>query len=206
MVFPSLDLEQKLWNTGYSRICGLDEVGRGSFAGPVVVGAVVFLKDSLLPDGIADSKLLNPLRRQKLAEEIKKCALNWSIAEIGVAVINKVGIGRATQMAFRRAIKLLDKSPDFVLIDAFYIKHFNRKNQQAVKDGDTKCISIAAASIIAKVYRDKLMRRLHQKYPKYGFAKHKGYGTKKHQEAIRINGLSKIHRKSFDLGKYILRT
>jgi len=112
-----------------------------------------------------------------LAEEIKKSALAWSIAEISVTSINKVGIGKATQMAFRKALRLLEVKADFVVIDAFYISHFNRKKQKPIKDGDKICASISAASIIAKVYRDKLMRSLHKKYPKYGFTKNKGYGN-----------------------------
>ncbi|MBI2315391.1 ribonuclease HII [Candidatus Daviesbacteria bacterium] len=203
MIFPTFNIEKKLWNYGYYYIAGLDEVGRGSFAGPVVVGAVIFPKDIILPEGIADSKLLRPKKRGKLAEEIKKKALTFSIAEISVGKINKLGIGKATQMAFRKSIKLLSKTPDFILIDAFYIKHLNRKRQKAVKDGDKICASISAASIIAKVYRDKLMEKLHIKYPQYGFAKHKGYGTKLHQEAIKKYGLSRIHRKSFNLNKFL---
>ena len=204
MITSTLDIEKKLWKLGYRYIAGLDEVGHGSFAGPVVVGAVVFPQDVVLPEGIADSKLLKPKQRENLEFRIKNQALAWSIAEISVNVINKVGIGKATQMAFRKAIKLLRKSPDFILIDAFYVKHINRKRQRAVKDGDTICASISAASIIAKVYRDKLMKELHKKYPQYGFAKHKGYGTKQHQEAIRKYGLSRIHRKSFNLEKFFV--
>lgn len=203
MVFPTLDIEQSLWRSGYSRICGLDEVGRGSFAGPVVVGAVVFPKNCQILEGITDSKLLKPRQRQKLAEEVKKCALSWSVAEVGVPIINRVGIGKATQMAFRKAIKSLDKYPDFVLIDAFYVKHLSRKRQKPIKNGDKICASISAASIIAKVHIDKLMKNLHRKYPKYGFAKHKGYGTKLHQQAIREYGLTRIHRKSFNLSKFL---
>jgi len=219
MITPTLNLEKKLWKSGYSYICGLDEVGRGSFAGPVCVGAVIFPKDLQLQmhtpgvstqihswsgiDEIADSKLLKPRIREKLAEVIKDQTLTWAVSEVSVSVINRVGIGKATQMAFRKAIKLLSKAPDFVLIDAFYIKHFNRKNQKAVKDGDKICVSISAASIIAKVYRDKLMKKLHKKYPNYGFAKHKGYGTKRHQQALRIHGLSRIHRRSFNLSKFL---
>ncbi len=203
MITPTLKLEESLWIKGFHHIAGLDEVGRGCFAGPVVVGAVVFPKDLQVIDGLADSKLLKPRQREKLTESIKKQALAWSVAEISVTAINKVGIGKATQMAFRKAIKLLEKSPDFILIDAFYIKHLNRKMQRAVKDGDKICASISAASIIAKVYRDKLMKRLYKKYPKYGFAKHKGYGTKRHQEAIKKYGLSRIHRKSFNLEKFL---
>ncbi len=203
MVNPTLNLEKKLWNSGYSMVCGIDEVGRGSFAGPVCVGAVIFPKDCQLLDGIADSKLLRPRQREKVAEQIKECAISWSVAEVDVSNINKFGIGKATQMAMRKAIKLLAKNPDFILIDAFYIKHLNRKRQKAVKDGDTICASIAAASIIAKVYRDKLMRRLSKKYPQYGFGKHKGYGTEFHQQALKKYGLSKIHRTSFNLQEFL---
>lgn len=204
MITPTLKFEQKLWDSGYSMVCGLDEVGRGCFAGPVVVGAVVFPQNMVLPDGIADSKLLKPRQREKLAVCIMNNAICGSVAEVSVSVINKVGIGKATQMAFRRAIKLLTKSPDFILIDAFYVKHLNRKRQKAVRDGDKICASIAAASIIAKVHRDKLMKKLHRKYPQYGFSKHKGYGTKLHQKTIRQYGLSKIHRRSFDLSKFLV--
>ncbi len=203
MIFPTFNIEKSLWQKGYYYIAGLDEVGRGAFAGSVVVGAVIFPKDIILPEGIADSKLLRPKKREKLAEEIKKQASAWSIAEISVSHINKLGIGKATQMAFRKSIKLLSKTPEFVLIDAFYIKHLSRKRQRPVKDGDKICASISAASIIAKVYRDKLMKKLHQKYPQYGFAKHKGYGTKSHQEAIKKYGLSRLHRKSFNLQKFL---
>lgn len=216
MILPTLYLEKKLWKRGYRYVCGLDEVGRGSFAGPVVVGAVVFIKDCVLPEGIADSKLLKPRQREKIAGEIKKSARCWAVSEVGVPVINKVNIGKATQMAFRKAIRSLTLKPDYVIFDAFYnlskvkisssayIKHLNRKTQMAVKGGDTVCASIAAASIIAKVHRDKLMKKLHIKYPNYGFAKHKGYGTKVHQEAIQKYGLCKVHRMSFNLSKFLI--
>lgn len=204
MIFPTLNIEKKLWKSGYTQVCGIDEVGRGSFAGPVCCGAVIFPKNCELLLGVADSKLLKPKQREKLDKLIKECALSWSIAEVGVAVINKVGIGRATQIAFRKAVKSLDKRADFVLIDAFYIQHFNRKNQRPVKDGDKICMSISAASIIAKVYRDKLMKKLGKIYPKYGFAKHKGYGTKYHQDMIKKHGLLRIHRKSFNLEKFTM--
>ena len=203
MITPTLRLEKSLWKKGFHYIAGLDEVGRGCFAGPVVVGAVVFPKDLQMIEGLADSKLLKPRQREKLTESIKEQALAWSVAEISVTAINKLGIGKATQMAFRKSIKLLSKPPDFILIDAFYIKHLNRRRQAAVKGGDKLCASISAASIIAKVYRDKLMKKLHKKYPKYGFAKHKGYGTKLHWEAIKEYGLTRIHRKSFDLSRFL---
>lgn len=183
-------------------MCGVDEVGRGCFAGPVVVGAVIFPKDCQIIEGVADSKLLKPNQRKSLSSTVKDQALAWAVAEVSVSVINKVGIGKATQMAFRKVVKLITPQPNFVLIDAFYIKHFNRKKQLAIVKGDQKCFSIAAASILAKVYRDKLMRKLHRKYPQYGFTKHKGYGTKDHQVAIAKYGLSKIHRQSFNLSRF----
>ncbi|MBI4036654.1 ribonuclease HII [Candidatus Daviesbacteria bacterium] len=202
MITPTTYIEKSLWKKGFRNIAGVDEVGRGSFAGPVVAAAVVFPKKFKIIEGLADSKLLKPRQRERVAEKIKKQAKCWAVAEISVAKINRERIGKATQMAFRKALRILSPTPDFVLIDAFYIKHLNRRRQKPVKDGDKICASIAAASVIAKVYRDKIMRRLHYKYPQYGFGKHKGYGTKAHQEAIRINGLSRIHRKSFNLARF----
>lgn len=203
MIFPTLDFEKNLWEKGFQYVCGLDEVGRGCFAGPVVVGAVIFPPDVVLPEGVADSKLLKPRQRENLAIRIKNETLCWSIAEISVRDINKLGIGKATQKAFRKALQLLSVQADFVLIDAFFVQHFNRKKQKPIKDGDKICASISAASIIAKVYRDKLMENLHNKYPQYGFAQHKGYGTKQHREAIKKHGLCKIHRTSFNLEKFL---
>lgn len=203
MIYPTLNIEKSLWKSGYTHVCGLDEVGRGAFAGPLVVGAVIFSKTSRIPDGIADSKLLRPRRREQLVERIKKCAISWAVSEIKVPIINKVGIGKATQIAFRRSIKYLKIKPDFILVDAFYVKHLNRKKQKPIKDGDKICVSISAASIIAKVHRDKIMKKLHRRYPEYRFGKHKGYGTMFHREAIRKYGLTRIHRKSFNLEKYV---
>lgn len=204
MVTPTLNYEKELWSAGFNYIAGIDEVGRGCFAGPVVVGAVIFPKNCDLIEGLADSKLLKPRQRKSLESRIKSLALCWAVAEIGVSKINKIGIGKATQMAFRKVLKQCSLQADFVLIDAFYIKHLNRKRQKAIKKGDMICASISAASIIAKVYRDKLMKSLHKKYPQYGFAKHKGYGTKKHREALQKYGLSRIHRRSFNLQKFLI--
>lgn len=203
MIWANLSLERKLWQKGHKLICGIDEVGRGSFAGPVVTGAVVFSSDCQIPTGIADSKLLKPRQREELADKIKDSAKAWAVAEVGVKTIDKVGIGKATQMAFRKVIRSLDTKPDFVLIDAFYIKHLNRKKQKPIKNGDRICLSIAAASIIAKVYRDKLMKKLSKVYPNYHLAKHKGYGTKLHQLAIKKYGLTRIHRTSFNLTRFM---
>lgn len=196
---PTLREEEKLWNEGFLAVCGLDEVGRGSWAGPLVVGAVILPENFEIPPGFGDSKQVKPQSRKKLSEYIKNQAESWVISEVPVSQINKVGIGKATHIAFRKAIKSLSKKPDFILVDAFYVKHVSRKNQKAIINGDEKCASIAAASIIAKVYRDNLMKKLSRTYPQYGFGKHKGYGTKNHQEAIKKFGFSRIHRQSFDL-------
>ncbi len=199
MIKPTLDLENSLWSKGYNYIFGIDEVGRGSWAGPLVVAGVILPKDFEIPEGLADSKLVRPNLRAKLSKIINDMAISVSIVQIESKEIDKVGLGKATHIAFRKVAAMLLPKPDFCLIDAFYIKHFSRKRQQAIKDGDKICASIAAASIVAKVYRDKLMRAISPKYPAYGFAKHKGYGTKMHQEAIKKYGFSKIHRRSYNL-------
>lgn len=196
---PNFSEEKKLWQAGFANIAGVDEVGRGAFAGPVVAAAVILPKDFQIPPGFADSKQVKPKKRKQLAELIKKEAKAYYIAEVGVSKINKLGLGKAAHIAFRKSLKDLNPKADFVLIDAFYIRHLNRKNQKPIIKGDTKSASIAAASILAKVYRDDLMKKLGKIYPQYGFGKHKGYGTKVHQAAIKKFGLSRIHRKSFNL-------
>lgn len=203
MVTPTLGFENELWNSGFSLVCGLDEVGRGCFAGPVVVGAVIFPKDIILPDGIRDSKLIKPEKRKILALQIQECALDFSIGEVSVEVINQYGIGKATQIAFYQAVKNLKQDPEYLLIDAFFIDNIDRKKQKPIQGGDKLCMSVAAASIVAKVYRDDLMEKLSEKYPEYNFGKHKGYGTKEHQTAIKKYGLSEIHRTSFNLQKFL---
>lgn len=197
MIKPTLNLENSLWQKGYNYIVGIDEVGRGSWAGPLVVAGVILPKNFVIPDGLADSKLVRPNHRIELSKLINQSAVRISIVQIQPKDIDKVGVGKATHIAFRKVAANL--TPDFCLIDAFYIEHFARKRQQAVKDGDKICASIAAASIVAKVYRDDLMRKVHFKYPQYGFGKHKGYGTKMHQEAIKKYGFTKIHRHSYNL-------
>ncbi len=203
MIFANLDLETNLWNLGVNSICGIDEVGRGCFAGPVVAAGVVFPKDTKLPFQVADSKLLTAKARLGLDNQIKEQAVAWTIAEISVEIINQVGIGQATQQAFLKVVQSLEFDPEMVLIDAFWIKGLDRKRQQAVPNGDTICASIAAASVIAKVYRDNLMEQLSLEYPEYQLHQHKGYGTKLHREAIKKYGLSEIHRTSFNLDKFL---
>jgi len=199
VVKPTLDLEFSLWEKGYLKVCGIDEVGRGSWAGPLVVAGVILPQDFIIPKDLRDSKLASAKQREYLSEIIIKTSRAFSIVEISSFQIDKLGLTEATNIAFRKVLNTIIPKPDFTLIDAFYIKHISRKRQQAVKDGDKICASIAAASIVAKVYRDNLMKKLHFTYPKYGFDRHVGYGTKFHQAAIIKNGLSKIHRKSYNL-------
>jgi len=203
MVFANFSIEQSLWSQGLQMICGIDEVGRGCFAGPVVAGAVIFPANAKLIEGIADSKLLKPKTREDLAKRIKELALAWSIGEISVPDINKFGIGQATQMAFTKAVENLGKIADYFLIDAFYVKTLDKLKQKPIPGGDRISASIAAASIIAKVYRDDLMQKLHLNFPDYRFDKHKGYGTSFHREMIKKFGLSDLHRKSFKLDKFL---
>lgn len=211
MKLPTFRFEKELWQKGYQFVCGLDEVGRGAWAGPVVAAAVIFSQQSHLqghalqtskawPCGtlcIRDSKQLSPLQREELDPRIRQNCLAYSIAEVNVKTINREGIGKATQRSFRKCLKSLQIPPDFLLIDAFYVKNLPKKNQKPIIKGDQKSISIAAASIVAKVYRDNLMRKLHEKVPQYGFDRHKGYGTKLHQELLKKHGLSPHHRLAF---------
>lgn len=203
MIYATLSLEQKLWNEGFVLICGVDEVGRGCFAGPVVAGAVVLSSACKLPEGIADSKLLKAEKRVELSQILKECSHGWSVGEVSVEVINEVGIGKATQIAFVKAVKSLNCIPDQILIDAFFIEDLDKANQKPIPGGDKHCSSIAAASIIAKVYRDNLMEQHHLQFPEYGFDAHKGYGTKFHREMIKKHGLSPLHRTSFNLQKFL---
>lgn len=203
MQFADFSVETPLWSQGFNLICGIDEVGRGCFAGPVVAGAVIFPNGSKLIEGIADSKLLTPKKRQDLAKRIKEMASAWSVGEISVLDINKLGIGEATQLAFTKAVENLGKAADYFLIDAFYVKSLDKLKQKPIPGGDRISASIAAASIIAKVYRDDLMEKLHLTSPNYGFDKHKGYGTSLHRQMIKKFGLSDLHRKSFKLDKFL---
>ncbi len=203
MIFADFSVESSLWSQGINLICGIDEVGRGCFAGPVVAGAVIFPSNSKLIEGIADSKLLTPKKRSDLAKKIKELASAWAVGEISVLDINKYGIGQATQMAFSKAVKNLQKAADFFLIDAFYVNSLDKLLQKPIPGGDRISASIAAASIVAKVYRDDLMEKLHLTSPNYGFDKHKGYGTSLHRNMIKKFGLSDLHRKSFKLDKFL---
>jgi len=204
MNLPDFSFEKTVSKKGYRIIAGMDEVGRGCFAGPVVAGAVVFgLNDKWEnPPKINDSKKLTPRQREIADKWIRKNALVFGIGKSSVAQINKFGIKKASEIAFRKAIKNCGIEINYILIDAFYVPYvrgLRRKNQKPIIKGDTKSISIAAASIIAKVYRDELMTKLskNRKYKKYGWDKNKGYGTLIHRNAIQKYGLTRLHRKKF---------
>lgn len=210
MPLPDFSLEKKLWRKGINLVAGADEVGRGAFAGPVVAATVVFtpelrFKIHDLGIKIADSKQLRPRQREAAAEWIKENALSWAIGETSVNLINRLGMTKATQMAFRQAITIVRSqlAVDYLLVDAFYVPYTSgipKTNQLPIKKGDSLSFSIAAASIIAKVHRDKKMRQLSYFYPNYGWGRNKGYGTKYHREALSKNGASKHHRTSFIKG------
>jgi ribonuclease HII len=200
MKIPNFSFEKNIWKK-HKFVAGVDEVGRGSFAGPVVAGAVVFPRNLKIDVVINDSKKLTQKRREIADKWIKKNAVSWGIGEAGVGKINKLGIKKATEIAFRAAIKNCGEI-NYLLIDAFfvpYVADLRRKNQLPIINGDEKSFSIAAASIIAKVYRDRLMTKLakNSKYKGYKWEKNKGYGTKDHQKAIKKYGATRLHRKLF---------
>jgi len=200
MIIPSFKFELPFWEKGFNNVIGLDEVGRGAFAGPLVAAAVI-LPTNFKANGIIDSKLLSAQKREELSKYIIENAINYYVSEISVEYINEHGIGKANNTAFLDCINNFINI-DHILVDGFKIKDFEDNKQTAIVHGDSISVSIAAASIIAKVYRDNLMVNFHNKYPEYNFLENKGYGTKLHREAIRKQGLSKIHRTSFKLEKY----
>lgn len=192
----SLQFEETARTEGYKFIAGLDEVGRGCLAGPVVVAAVILNPEKPLPEKLNDSKKLSAKQRTRIAEEIKSSAIAYSIAQIEAEEIDRINILQATKRAMILALEKLQPCADFLLIDAIQLKESSLP-QRAIIHGDATVASIAAASIIAKTFRDNLMCEYHETYPQYGFSKHVGYGTKAHFEALREHGACEIHRKSF---------
>ena len=188
-------LEEELSGEGYLHVCGVDEAGRGPLCGPVVAAACI-LPAGLVIDGLNDSKKLTPKKRDLLFDQICENAIAYSIAEASVEEINELNILEATLLAMRRAIAGLSVPADFALIDGNVARDFPLP-ARAVIGGDAKSPSIAAASILAKCTRDRQCIELDQAYPQYGIAKHKGYGTKVHMDALRQYGPSPIHRKQF---------
>lgn len=190
------EFEQDLHSKGMNYICGIDEAGRGPLAGPVVVAAVIMPKDSFI-EGVNDSKKVSEKKREKLYEQITNEAIAWSVAIVEQGEIDRVNILNATKGGVTSCIKDLSTKPDLVLVDA--LEHIDTCGipYTPVIKGDAKVYSIAAASIIAKVTRDRIMREWDEVYPQYEFAQNKGYGTAKHIAAIREYGICSLHRHSF---------
>lgn len=199
---PSQATERLLYAQGLSRIVGVDEAGRGSWAGPIVAAAVMLPKGVDL-DGVRDSKLLTPRQREKLYMDITSCALAWSVGIVSVGQIDREGIGFANGRAIQQAVKRLSHPIEMTLIDGRFT--WNVPNARGIVDGDATVLSIAAASIIAKVTRDRLMVALHERIPHYGFNANKGYGTQAHRIALQRHGLSRHHRRSFEPMRTMVR-
>lgn len=234
MIFPeNIKYEKKLFDQGIKLIAGVDEVGRGPLAGPFVVGSVIldfkiilelykFVESLKELNGdrfrindiksqkfaeyalINDSKKITQKKRELLFDFITHNAVSYSIAVIDVETLDRQGVSETTQKAFYQAVSDLKTKPEHVFVDGFEIKKLTQKDQTVLIGGDSKSISIGAASILAKVYRDRHMVELHNKYPMYGFDKHKGYGTRQHLEAIKSYGICDIHRKSYEPIKSML--
>lgn len=189
------EYERQARAAGYRLIAGLDEAGRGPLAGPVVAAAVILPPDFVLP-GLNDSKQVSPERRAELYDEIIGAAVAWGVGEADVEYIERENILRATYEAMRRAVTQMAIAPDFLLLDAVRLPGIDIPQRPIIR-GDALSASIAAASIVAKVTRDRLMCRYDELYPGYGFARHKGYGTAEHWRALRRFGPCPIHRRSF---------
>jgi ribonuclease HII len=197
--FPTLEFERNLWNDGFTRIAGIDEAGRGAWAGPVAAAAVILPADPSLTqilNRVRDSKLMTPLARESWAPRIKESAAGWGVGFASAKEIDMLGIVPATKLAATRALENL--LPDFLITDYLIFPEIDLPQTALVK-GDQRSLSVAAASVLAKTTRDALMRQMDGQYPGYGFARHKGYGTRLHQEAIKKLRRCEIHRKSFSI-------
>ncbi len=193
------EIERDLYSKGFQKICGIDEAGRGPLAGPVVVAGVIMPQNSMI-EGVNDSKKVSEKKREKLYDLILEEAISYSVAIIEQDIIDEINILNATKQGVTKVVEELSIKPDLIIIDA--LTHINTKGipYDSIIKGDAKCYNIAAASIIAKVTRDRIMRQWDEIYPQYGFINHKGYGTAKHIDAIKEYGLCPIHRKSFTKG------
>ena len=188
-------LENSLRRGGFAHVAGVDEVGRGCLAGPVVAAAVVLHPDRHIP-GVCDSKLATAAERERLFQKILRAAIAWGVAAADPREIDRINIHQASLRAMQRAILALVPMPDVVLVDAFRVPDIPMM-QRGVPQGDRRCAAIAAASIVAKVIRDRQMTELHGTDPRYGFDRHKGYATAEHLHAVARYGYSEAHRRSF---------
>lgn len=193
---PDYEFEKAAVNSGFSCICGVDEAGRGPLAGPVCAAAVI-LPEGAVIEGLDDSKKLTEKKRERLYDIIKETAVAYNVAYGTLEEIETVNILEATYLAMNRAIEGLNVKPDFALIDGNRVPRGIKIPCETIVKGDSKSMSVAAASVLAKVTRDRLMLEYDKKYPEYNFKKHKGYGTKEHTELIKQYGPCEIHRLSF---------
>jgi ribonuclease HII len=196
---PTLDEESRLWAAGFGRVAGVDEAGRGALAGPVVAAAVIVPPSSSPAEiwaEVRDSKLLRPAARLALVEPIQQAALAWGVGIVPAAIIDQVGISAATRQAMLQALGALCVSPDYLLIDWVKLPQAGLP-QLCVPKADQKMASVAAASILAKVTRDRLLKAVGESYPLYGFGTHKGYGTAQHLAALNVHGPCPEHRHTF---------
>lgn len=190
-----LEYERRLLNEGYKYICGVDEVGRGPLAGPVVCAAVIMPLDKLV-EGVDDSKKIGKKKRETIAEKILNCAVACRICRVEREIIDEINILQATRLCMKNAVEGLSVKPDFVLTDGNMTLDISLPQTSIIK-GDAKSYTIGAASIVAKVYRDNIMKEYAALYPQYGFETNAGYGSRSHIEAIEKYGLTPIHRRSF---------
>lgn len=190
-----LEYERRLLNEGYKYICGVDEVGRGPLAGPVVCAAVIMPLDKLV-EGVDDSKKIGKKKREIIAEKILDCAVACRICRVEREIIDEINILQATRLCMKNAVEGLSVKPDFVLTDGNMTLDISVPQTSVIK-GDAKSYTIGAASIVAKVYRDNIMKEYAALYPQYGFETNAGYGSRSHIEAIEKYGLTPIHRRSF---------
>ncbi|MBI2356875.1 ribonuclease HII [Candidatus Dojkabacteria bacterium] len=209
MILPTLDLEKELWAKGYKYIAGIDEVGRGPLAGPVVAGALIITSEEQVVDGVRDSKTLSEKRREELCKRITEITPAYGVGSASNVEIDALGIANAVNLAMKRAIEALIDSfnlkPDYLIIDGRSVKALDQYESFRMDKGDLNHYSIAAASIIAKVARDTQMKKYALDFPVYGFERHMGYGTKFHLDALNTYGISPIHRKSFSpVSKFVV--
>lgn len=202
-VFDMTEIENGLYSKGFKLIAGVDEAGRGPLAGPVCAAAVI-LPQGVRIEGVNDSKKLTEKKREALFDIICNTAVAYAIEFVSPTVIDEINIRQATSLAMHNAVQNLDRKADYIIIDGNDGIPFDTPYEYIIK-GDARSQTIAAASILAKVSRDRLMRELDREYPEYGFAKHKGYGTKAHMEAIQKYGVSEVHRKTFMTDKVLGR-
>ena len=205
---PDLSEEAALCEGGFRAIAGVDEAGRGAWAGPLVAAAVILPTPLTLPSGflagVRDSKLCTPELRETLFEAVVGAARAVGVGSVAADEIDLLGLTAANELAMVRAVRSLHVTPDFVLVDCFKLRSLGTP-QRGIVQGDRRCLSIAAASIVAKVYRDAWLARLAEPHPDYGFERHRGYGVLDHRKAIDANGVTAIHRLSYAPLRAIVR-